>query len=426
MVLAAVGPVGAQQTERQVHRLAITGPVTPSMVSYFERGIQEAEREGVEALIVQLDTPGGQVDLMLQIVQAFRAARVPIIVHVAPRGAQAASAGAVITMAAHAAVMAPETVIGAASPVAGSGEDLSETMARKAIEDLKATVRSLTERRGVEARNLAEAMIEEARAVHADEALAVGLIDAVADDLPALLAQVDGLSVTVTGVERTLHTASAEVVERPLNVLERVLHLVVNPTVVAILMAVGLQAILIELSSPGGWVAGFTGVISLALGFYGLGILPVNWLGLALVGIAFVLFVLEVTSPTYGALTVAGIASLISGFLILFNYPGSPEFARVSIPVVVVIALLTGGFFTFVLAKALTIQRKTPVTGLEGLKGNVGDVRTPLSPRGSVYLNGELWRAETADGSMATTGTQVKVVGVRGFTLLVEPVDTHR
>jgi len=426
MVLAAVGPVGAQQTERQVHRLAITGPVTPSMVSYFERGIQEAEQEGVEALIVQLDTPGGQVDLMLKIVQAFRAAQVPVIVHVAPRGAQAASAGAVITMAAHAAVMAPETVIGAASPVAGSGEDLSETMARKAIEDLKATVRSLTERRGVEARNLAEAMIEEARAVHADEALAVGLIDAVADDLPTLLAQLDGLSVTVAGVERTLHTASAQVVERPLNVFERVLHLVVNPTVVAILMAVGLQAILIELSSPGGWVAGFTGVVSLALGFYGLGILPVNWLGLVLVGIAFVLFVLEVTSPTYGALTVAGIASLISGFLILFNYPGSPEFARVSIPVVVAIALLTGGFFTFVLAKALTIQRKTPVTGLEGLKGAVGDVRTSLSPRGSVYLNGELWRAETADGSMATTGTRVKVVGVRGFTLIVELVDTHR
>ena len=426
MALAAVGPAGAQEAAGQVHRIAITGPVTPAMVSYFQRGIEEAEQQGVEALIVQLDTPGGQVDLTLKIVQSFRAARVPVILYVAPRGAQAASAGAVITMAAHAAAMAPETVIGAASPVGGSGEDLNETMARKAIEDLKATVRSLTERRGEEARDLAEAMIEEARAVYADEALAAGLIDAVADDLPSLLAQLDGLPVTVAGVERTLQTASAEVVEEPLNILERVLHTVVNPTIVAVLMAIGLQAILIELSSPGGWVAGFVGVVSLALGFYGLGILPVNWLGLALVAVAFVLFVLEITTPTHGALTAAGIGSLIAGFLILFNYPGSPEFARVSIPVVVAIAVLTGGFFTFVLAKALSIQKKPPVTGLDGLMGAVGDVRTPLSPRGSVFLQGERWRAETADGSMVATGTDVRVVGVRGFTLVVEPVDTER
>jgi membrane-bound serine protease (ClpP class) len=410
----------------RVYRLAITGPVTPAMVSYFERGIQQAEQDGVEALIVQLDTPGGQLDLMLKIVQDFRAARVPVIVYVAPRGAQAASAGAVITMAAHAAGMAPETVIGAASPVGGSGEDLGETMARKAIEDMKATVRSLTGRRGEQATTLAEAMIEDARAVHAEEALAAGLIDAVADDLPTLLAQVDGLTVTVAGKETTLHTASAEIVERPLNALERVLHTVVNATVVALLMAVGVQAILIELSSPGGWVAGFVGVVSLGLGFYGLGVLPVNWLGLGLVAAAFVLFVLDIKAPTHGALTVAGIGTLIAGFLILFNYPGSPDFARVSVPAVVGIAALSGGFFAFVIAKALAIQKRPAVTGLEGLMGAIGEVRTPLSPRGSVFLHGERWRAEAAQGSTVAAGAQVKVVGIRGFTLLVEPVDTNR
>jgi membrane-bound serine protease (ClpP class) len=363
---------------------------------------------------------------MLQIVQDFRAARVPVIVFVAPRGAQAASAGAVITMAAHAAGMAPETVIGAASPIGGSGEDLGETAARKAIEDLKATVRGLTERRGGEAAALAEAMIEDARAVHADEALAAGLIDAVADDLPALLTELDGLIVEVGGEQRTLRTASAEIVERPLNLLERILHTAVNPTVVALLMAVGVQAILIELSSPGGWVAGFVGVISLGLGFYGLGVLPVNWLGLGLVAAAFVLFVLDIKAPTHGALTAAGIGSLIAGFLILFNYPGSPEFARVSIPAVIAIAVLTGGFFAFVIAKALTIQRKPPVTGLEALRGAVGQVRTPLSPRGSVFLHGERWRAETVDGSTVDADSEVQVVGVRGFTLLVEPIDRDR
>jgi membrane-bound serine protease (ClpP class) len=426
-LIAAAVPIAAQESAvPQVHRLAITGPVTPAMVSYFERGIQQAERDGADALIVQLDTPGGQLDLMLQIVQDFRAARVPVILYVAPRGAQAASAGAIIAMAAHAAGMAPETVIGAASPVGGSGEDLGETMARKAVEDMKATVRSLTDRRGEEATTLAEAMIEEARAVHADEALAAGLIDAVADDLPSLLAKLDGLTVSVAGEERTLHTASAEVVERPLNALERVLHTVVNATVVALLMAVGVQAILIELSSPGGWVAGFVGVVSLALGFYGLGVLPVNWLGLGLVAAAFVLFVLDIKAPTHGALTAAGIGTLIAGFVILFNYPGSPDFARVSIPAVVAIATLTGGFFAFVVAKALTIQRRPAVTGLEGLMGAIGEVRTPLSPRGSVFLQGERWRAETTGGSTIAAGSQVKVVGVRGFTLLVEPVDTNR
>lgn len=427
LLVAAALPAGAQESaSRQVHHLSITGAVTPAMISYFERGLQEAEREGVEAAIIQLDTPGGQVDLMLQIVQDFRAARVPVIIYVAPRGAQAASAGAVITMAAHAAGMAPETVIGAASPIGGSGEDLGETAARKAIEDLKATVRGLTERRGIEATTLAEAMIEDARAVHADEALAAGLIDVVADDLPTLLTELDGLTVQVAGEQRTLRTASAEIVERPLNILERILHTAVNPTVVALLMAVGVQAILIELSSPGGWVAGFVGVISLGLGFYGLGVLPVNWLGLGLVAAAFVLFVLDIKAPTHGALTAAGIGSLIAGFLILFNYPGSPEFARVSIPAVIAIAVLTGGFFAFVIAKALTIQRRPPVTGLEALNGAVGQVRTPLSPRGSVFLHGERWRAETIDGSTVGADSEVQVIGVRGFTLLVEPIDRDR
>jgi membrane-bound serine protease (ClpP class) len=424
-LIAAALPAGAQEgATRQVHRLEITGPVTPAMITYFEREIQQAESEAAEALVIQLNTPGGQVDLMLRIVQDFRAAQVPVIVYVAPSGAQAASAGAVITMAAHAAAMAPETVIGAASPVGSSGEELGETAARKTIEDLKATVRGLTERRGEEATLLAEAMIEEARAVNAVEALESGLIDAVAADLPALLSQLDGLTVRVTGVERTLQTASAEVVDRPLNFLERVLHTVVNPTIVTFLLAIAVPAILIELSSPGGWVAGFVGVVSLGLGIYGLGVLPVNWLGLGFVAVAFVLLALDIKAPSHGALTAAGIGSLIAGFLILFNYPGSPEFAQVSIPAVVLIAVLTGGFFAFVVAKALTIQRRKPVTGLEGLMGAIGEVRTPLSPTGSVFLQGERWRAETADGSTIAGGARVEVAGVRGFTLIVRPVDT--
>ncbi|MBN1315256.1 MAG: nodulation protein NfeD, partial [Anaerolineales bacterium] len=312
--LALVLPVAAG--EGTVRLLSIKGPVTPAMVSYFERGIAAAEKAGDSLVIIQLNTPGGRVDWTLEIVQALRAAKVPVVVYIAPRGAQAASAGTIITLAAHAAAMAPETVIGAASPVGSEGEDLGETIERKAKEDMKATVRSLAERRGEQVVALAESTIEDAVAVHANEALEAGMIDLVADDLDVLLKGLDGLVVKVNDREVTLQTAGATITEFPLNPLERILHTVVDSTIVTVLMAIGVQAILIELSSPGGWVAGFVGVICLVLGFYGLGVLPVNWLGLGLVAVAFVLFILDIKAPTHGALTVAGVVTLVAGFLI--------------------------------------------------------------------------------------------------------------
>lgn len=424
MALALAGPADA--ADGTVRLLSIEGPVTPAMGSYFERGIGLAEREGARALVIQLDTPGGQVDLTLNIVQSFRAAQVPVVVYVAPRGAQAASAGTIITLAAHAAAMAPETTIGAASPVGPSGEDLGETMQRKAMEDMKATVRGLAERRGEKAVELAEATIEEAKAVHASEALEAGLIDLVADDLEGLLEGLDGLTVEVAGGEVTLATAGARVMESPLNALERVMHTVVNPTILAVLMAIGVQAILIELSSPGGWVAGFVGVICLGLGFYGLGVLPVNWFGLGLIGVAFVLFILDIKAPTHGALTAAGILTLIAGFLITFNYPGSPGFARASVPAIVGIGVGIGLFSAFVVAKVFQAQRRPPWTGVEALVGATAEVRTPLDPVGSVFLNGERWRAVSEDGSEIPAGALVEVVAVRGFELQVRPRAEYR
>ncbi len=417
LALALVSPTAV--AGNTVRLLSIDGPVTPAMISYFERGIAAAEREGAQALIIQLDTPGGQSDLMLEIVQIFRAARVPVIVYIAPRGAQAASAGTIITLAAHAAVMAPETTIGAASPVGSSGEDLGETMQRKIKEDLKATVRGLTERRGEEAVRLAEATIADAAAVHANEALAAGLIDLVADDIPQLLEGLDGMTVHLNDQPVVLATVGATVVESPLNPLEKLMHTVVNPTIVTVLMAVGVQAILIELSSPGGWVAGFVGVVCLGLGFYGLGVLPVNWLGLGLVGVAFVLFIVDIKAPTHGALTVAGILTLVAGFLITFNYPGSPAFSRVSVPLVIGIALVMGGFFAFVLAKVLRAQKRRPSTGADALVGATARVRTPLTPAGTVFLKGELWRARSEDDTEIARGTAVEVVAVEGFLLRV-------
>jgi membrane-bound serine protease (ClpP class) len=319
--------------------------------------------------------------------------------------------------------MAPETTIGAASPVGPSGEDLGETMQRKAIEDLKASVRGLAERRGEEAVTLAEAMVEEAKAVHANEALAAGLIDLVADDLDQLLDGLDGMTVQVNDQPMVLGTAGAEIIESPLNPLERLMHTVVNPTIVTILMAIGVQAILIELSSPGGWVAGFVGIVCLGLALYGLGVLPVNWLGLGLIGVAFILFILDIKAPTHGALTVAGIVTLVAGFLITFNYPESPAFARVSVPLVIGVALTMGAFFAFILAKVLQARRRIPSTGEDALVGAKAEVRSSLTPVGMVFLKGELWRAVSVDESEIPKGSQVEVIAVEGFLLHVRPLD---
>lgn len=423
-------PAGAVQAQQrgEVIILEAEGPVTPAMASYLERGIAAGEEGDAAAVLVILDTPGGGLETTQEIIRLFRNASVPVIVYVGPPGAQAASAGSLLTLAAHASGMAPETVIGAASPVSGGGEDIGDTLYRKVVEDLKAQVRGLAERRGDEAVELAEAMIEEARAVHAGEALDAGLIDAVANDAPTLLDELDGHSVLVNGQERALRTAEAQRTSMVMNVIERALHALSNPTLVGILLAIAVPAILIELRSPGGWVAGFVGVVSLALAFYGLGQLPVNWFGLLLVGAAFVLFLMEVHAPGVGALAIVGALSLFAGLLVLFNSPGSPEFARISIPVAVAITAITSSFFLFLLTMALRAQREQPLTGKEGLVGRMGRVRKTFVPApsgsltftGNVLVQGEIWRAEAAEA--IKSGERVVVTKVEGFTVHVRRV----
>ncbi|MDX1600355.1 MAG: nodulation protein NfeD [Anaerolineales bacterium] len=417
-----LGGAAGAQAERNVYALRAEGPITPAMAEYLERGIRLAEEDNAEALVFQLDTPGGAIDTMNRMVQAIRGSRVPVIVYVAPRGAIAGSAGTVITLAGHAAAMAPETAIGAASPVGGQGEDLGETIEQKAKEILKATVRSLAARRGEDAVELAEATIEEARAASAEEALEVGLVDLIADDLQELLLQIDGTTVEVAGAERTLNTRDAAVVEVDQSFIEQLLQAMTNPALVFLLLAVGVQSVLIELSNPGGWIAGFVGVVCLALAGYGLGILPVNWFGLIFVVTAFVLFLLEISTPTYGALAAAGLGSLILGALVLFNSPGAPGFLRVSIPAVVSIALLTGGTFLLIVGFALRAQRKPATTGAEGLVGRTAVVRSRLAPSGTVRIAGELWAAELEDGAPEQeVDEQVEVVGVDRLRLIVKP-----
>lgn len=421
VVLIAAGVRIAQAQTGEVLVLQVEGPVTPTMESYFERGIETAESTDSPLLIV-LDTPGGTLDAMQDIVQLFRAADVPVIVYVSPRGAQAASAGSIITFAAHAAAMAPETVIGAASPIDGDGSDLGKTLFNKLTEDLKAQVRALTERRGETAVSLAESMITEARAVHASEALQVGLIDAIAENIPDLLRQLDGLLVVVNNKEVVLKTA--DLTQRPFEMtfIEKLLHTLANPTIVSLLLAIAIPAILIELSSPGGWVAGFVGVLCLVLGLYGLGQLPVNWLGLGLILVSFVLFGLEVKAAAHGALAITGTITMVAGFLVLFNSPGTPEFAQISVPVAVSISGITAVFFLFIVTMALRARKTPVVTGLASLPGRVGLVRVALTGNNSPYIgmvlvNGELWQAQAEQA--LPKGEKVVITAVHGLTLYV-------
>ncbi len=390
------------------------GPVTPVMFTYIERGIVTAEKDGAVCLIVQLDTPGGSVTLTKEIVQRIGGAQVPVVVYVAPRGAWAASAGTLITLAGHVAAMAPETSIGAASPVGVQGEDLAETAQKKEKEILMASARSLAERRGKEAVAWVESAIDQAEAATAQEALSMGVIDFVATDLSDLLAQLDGVTVTVQGREVTLQTAGVSVYPIAMNPLERLLHAITDPTVAFILMTLGINAIIFELSSPGGYATGIFGVVCLGLGLYALGVLSVDYTGLLFIALAFVLFVIDIKTPTHGMLTVGGIAAFIFGSVLIFQSTST----RVPWHLILAVAGCTGGFFAFAVAKAVRAQTRPITTGAEALIGATAEARTDLNPDGVVFLKGERWHATAEDGPIAA-GEQVRVIGRQGFRLLV-------
>jgi membrane-bound serine protease (ClpP class) len=419
----AVSPVGAQNAAPRAVVLTIDGAITQIMDDYLGRGLSIAQSQQADVVIILLDTPGGNVDTMNNMIQKIRNSNIPIIVYVAPQNAMAASAGTLITLAGHAAAMAPQTTIGAASPVGGSGEDIGETMESKVKEILRATARTLAQDRSAEAIALAEETIETARAVTVDEALEAGLIDIKASSIEDLLEQLDGMTVRVNERPVVLETAGATTQEVPYTFIEQVLMTLINPNLVFLLLAIGVQAILIELSNPGGWVAGFIGVICLLLAFYGLGALPVNWFGIIFIVIAFVLFILELTTPTMGFLTVAGAISFISGALILFNTVEVPGFPRISIPLVVGTGVFLGASFIAIVTFALRAQRTPIQTGAEAVPGRVGVVRTELNPRGIVYLMGEQWTAELVDDpGPVEEGEQVEIVRVDGLTLKVRRV----
>ena len=411
----------AQNTAPLALVMKAEGPIAPVMREYLKRGIESAEQQNAEVLIVQLNTPGGDLSTTVEIIQAFRASRVPVIVYVTPNGAMAGSAGAIISMAAHGIAMAPEAAIGAASPIDSSGNDLNLTLQKKVKEIIKAQIRPLVTPRGTKALEMADAMIDDAKAATAQEALDAKLIDFIAKDTNDLLTQLDGFKVETAAGQITLHTKNANT--QPLNIsfLEQLLFLLTNSNIAFLLLAIGVQAILVEISHPGGWVAGFIGAICLTLAIYGMGVLSVNWFGFFFLIIAFALFILDIKAPTHGALTTAGVASFIVGALVLFNSPGTPQFQRVSVPLVVSMGVFLGLIFFGVVMIAVRAQRNPIQTGSGTLLGKTGSAEIFDGRAGQVQLGSELWSAEkTPESENISKGDRVEVVEVRGLRLIVK------
>lgn len=401
--------------------LSAEGIVSPGMANYIERAVSEANAQNASAIVLEIDTPGGMLDATTDIIKTLRTSSVPVIVYVGPAGAQAGSAGAIITLAGHASAMAPETAIGAASPINATGQDIDETLYNKLTEFMTAEVRSLTEARGDEAQELAQLMITEARAVSASEALDAGLIDLIANDRADLLTQMDGRTVVLNGESATLETAGLGVISAEMSTLERFQMLLASNTeLIGLLLSIGGLAIMIELRAPGGYIAGGIGVICLGLAFYGLGQIPPNYFGLGLILVAFVLFILETQTPTFGVLTLTGAFALIGGLVLLFNTEDAPEFVRISLWSALGIGIPIFIMFGGIAVAMARIQRSRAKTGKEGLIGARGVVRKAFKPtatgfRGTVFLNGELWNAESAEP--LPTDWPIVVESIDGFTL---------
>ena len=385
----------------------VKGIINPVMADYVSRGIEEAEEIGATACIIQLDTPGGLDTAMRDIVQDIVNARIPVVVYVSPSGARAASAGVFITVAAHVAAMAPNTAIGAASPVSVGPEgevEMSETMQEKVLNDAAAYIRSIAQAHG---RNMewAEKAVREAVSATEREALELNVIDLVAPDLASLISELDGRQATLLGgAVVTIETAGAVLVRVEMSWMEEFLFAITDPNIAYVLLGLASLGLFVEISNPGLIFPGVAGGICAILAFYSLGNLPVNIAGILLVVGAFGLFIAEAFTATFGLLTGGGIIALVLGSLILFK--GGPLF-RVNPWLVGVVATCLGALAAFVVTRVVSVHRRQPSTGWEELVGKTAVVKVALAPEGTVLLKGERWTAVSEEGRVETGETVV-------------------
>lgn len=408
--------VQVQAADRELLTVTVRDAIGPAVAEHLADALQQASDVQAAGIVIQLDTPGGNVESMRRIVQAMYACDVPVIVYVSPSGARAASAGVMITMAADIAAMAPGTNIGAASPVGGGGQEINETMAKKVTNDLVAFAKGIARRRG---RNVEwiEQAVRESVSVTAAEALEKNIIDVVANDLKDLIKQIDGRELPEKGAVNLAEATIRQVHE---STRTKILKIISDPNIAYILFMIGLAGLYFELSHPGTVFPGVVGAICLILAFFSFHTLPVNATGILLILLAAVLFILEIKVTSYGMLSVAGVISLVLGSLMLFKGAG-PQF-QVAWQVFLPTVLLISAFFVGVASLVVRAHVHQPTTGAEGMVGEVGTVKAigEGDGTGKVQVHGELWKARFVE--TAAVGDKVTVVSVDGLVLTVAPL----
>jgi membrane-bound serine protease (ClpP class) len=416
LALGLLLPTSAESAEDRTGYafiMELEGPINPASAMYVKRGIETASEKKATVVVIRLDTPGGLASSMRTIVKAILNSSVPVAVYVGPSGASAASAGVMVTVAAHIAAMAPGTNIGAAHPVGAGGGDIGKTMSEKVVNDMAAYARSIAEEKG-RSGEWVEKAIRESVSITADEAVEKHVVDMIAVNLDDLLRKMDGKEVVVAGQKVVLRTAGLKKVYYRPGLRDRVLGTISDPNISYILMMIGLAGLYFELAHPGAIFPGVIGGISLILAFYSFQTLPVNYAGLLLIVLGVIFFILETQVPSFGMLSVGGLISFVLGSMMLF------EDISISLGLMMPTILLVGAFFVVVAGLAFRAQRARPSSGREGIVGERGVARETIDPEGLVFVHGEHWKARSEE--KIEPEERVEVVGLEGLVLKVRKI----
>lgn len=425
MTLGLYGQVSAQ--ERFAVVTDINGMINPITQNHIEKTIKSAEKDGAELVIIQLNTPGGMASSTYKIVESLLNAKVPTVVYVSPLGAQAASAGTFITAAAHVAVMAPGTNIGAASPVGMAGEELKGTVKTKVTNDAAARMRGIALERNRNS-NMLESTILESASFSSSEAVDANIIDFISSNLDDLMLQMNGRSIPINGNNIVIDTSGLSIRTTEMGLVNRFLNLLADPNISFLLLSIGGLALVVEIMNPGLIFPGITGVIFLILAFVSLGNLPVNWAGAALILLAGTLFLAEVYIAGFGILGIASVISFLLGGILLFSHFDGPSPTGPSLDVNLWIIIPFSAILSAVVGWViLTIARPGKTHQSLDLLPTIGDeavVAYALSPTGRIYINNQAWTATAFDkNQVIEIGSKVRVVGRKGIVLTVVNID---
>ena len=403
--------------QKKVVSIQIDGTINPASAEFIHRSIEKAGKENAECLVIQLNTPGGLLKSTRVIVSDILESPVPIVVFVSPGGAHAGSAGVFITLSAHIAAMAPGTNIGAAHPVDLQGK-LDTVMSEKVTNDAAAFIRSIAEKRK---RNVkwAEESVRKSISITEKEALKKDVIDLIAENTEALLDQIDGKSVTAGSKTKILETRDAKIELVEMGAFEKILDLISDPNVAYIFLLLGLYGMIFELYNPGAILPGIVGIICLTLAFYSMHTLPVNYAGLLLIVFGVILFLLEIKIVSHGMLTLGALVSLLLGSMMLIRPDAELAFQHLSWDVIISAVGFSALFFLVVLGMGIRAQRLKPVTGVEGMIGEIGESLEVLNPVGTVRVHGEMWQAESLTGPIKK-GARIRIAGIKDLLLFVE------